>query len=139
MFKQVLRTLLTRRWRQWAKAWEVTGVNGDWVAQGTQTWRERCRDGGQEREIKVRSASQDMTSKDINTFLRIFLDMRIRRTHSERASLCQSPYGLECVLWEFPGGLVARTWCFHCRGPGSIPGLGTEIPHEAVALCSQKS
>ena len=29
---------------------------------------------------------------------------------------------------EFPGGLVVRIWCFHCWGPGSIPGRGTEIP-----------
>ena len=30
--------------------------------------------------------------------------------------------------WEFPGCPVVRTWCFHCRGPGSIPGGGTKIP-----------
>ena len=24
--------------------------------------------------------------------------------------------------WEFPGGPVVRTWRFHCRGPGLIPG-----------------
>ena len=29
---------------------------------------------------------------------------------------------------EFPGGPVVRTQCFHCRGPGSIPGQGTKIP-----------
>ena len=28
---------------------------------------------------------------------------------------------------EFPGCPVVRTWCFHCRGPGSIPGWETEI------------
>ena len=28
---------------------------------------------------------------------------------------------------EFPGGPVVRTWRFHCRGPGSIPGQGTKI------------
>ena len=28
---------------------------------------------------------------------------------------------------EFPGGLVVRTQCFHCKGPGSIPGQGTKI------------
>ena len=33
---------------------------------------------------------------------------------------------------EFPGGLVVRTWCFPGYGPGSISGLGTEIPHEAT-------
>ena len=31
------------------------------------------------------------------------------------------------LCWEFPGGPVARTWCFHCWGPGSIPGWGTKI------------
>ena len=30
--------------------------------------------------------------------------------------------------WGFPGGLAVRLWCFHCRGPGLIPGRGTEIP-----------
>ena len=29
---------------------------------------------------------------------------------------------------EFPGGLVVRIPGFHCHGPGSIPGQGTEIP-----------
>ena len=28
---------------------------------------------------------------------------------------------------ELPGGLVVRILCFHCRGPGSIPGWRTEI------------
>ena len=28
---------------------------------------------------------------------------------------------------EFPGSPVVRTWCFHCGGPGSIPGEGTKI------------
>ena len=30
------------------------------------------------------------------------------------------------MLREFPGGLVIRIWCFHCHGPGLIPGQGTE-------------
>ena len=30
--------------------------------------------------------------------------------------------------WEFPGGPVVRTWCFHCWGPGLIPGQWTKIP-----------
>ena len=38
----------------------------------------------------------------------------------------------------FPGGLAVRTWCFHCFGPGSIHGLGTEIPHQAIACRGQK-
>ena len=32
------------------------------------------------------------------------------------------------INWEFPGGLVVRILGFHCHGPGSIPGQGTEIP-----------
>ena len=28
---------------------------------------------------------------------------------------------------ESPGGLVVRVLGFHCRGPGSIPGLGSEM------------
>ena len=35
-------------------------------------------------------------------------------------------------IWEFPGGLMVRIQHFHCCGPGSIPGLGTEIPHQAA-------
>ena len=34
-------------------------------------------------------------------------------------------------MWEFPGDPVVRTWRFHCRGPGSIPGGGTKIPQAA--------
>ena len=37
---------------------------------------------------------------------------------------------------EFPGGLVVRVVCFHCCCPGSIRGLGTEIPHQAAAHCN---
>ena len=39
--------------------------------------------------------------------------------------------------WEFLGGLVVGILCFHCCGPGSIPGLGTKIPQ--AAQCSQKT
>ena len=31
------------------------------------------------------------------------------------------------ALGEFPGSPMVRTRRFHCRGPGSIPGQGTEI------------
>ena len=34
------------------------------------------------------------------------------------------------LAWEFPGGPVIRTWYFHCRGLGSIPGQGTKVPQE---------
>ena len=29
--------------------------------------------------------------------------------------------------WEIPGGLVVRIPHFHCHGPGSVPGQGTEM------------
>ena len=31
--------------------------------------------------------------------------------------------------WDFSGNPVVKTWCFHRRGVGSIPGQGTKIPH----------
>ena len=39
------------------------------------------------------------------------------------------------VQIEFPGGLVVSISIqnFNCHGPGSIPGLGTEIPYQAAA------
>ena len=39
---------------------------------------------------------------------------------------------------EFPDGLLLRTWCFHCCGPGSnsIPDVGTGILYQAAA-CSK--
>ena len=33
---------------------------------------------------------------------------------------------------------MVRTRHFHCCSPGSIPGLGTKIPHQATAYHSQK-
>ena len=38
------------------------------------------------------------------------------------------PYKQELGDGEFPGGPVVRIPGFHCQGPGSIPGRGTEIP-----------
>ena len=32
------------------------------------------------------------------------------------------------MIQEFPGGLMVRVPGFHCQGPGSDPGQGTEIP-----------
>ena len=37
------------------------------------------------------------------------------------------PLFKSALYWEFPGGLVVRIPSFHCCGPGSIPGEGTEI------------
>ena len=42
------------------------------------------------------------------------------------------------MLQQFPGGLLVRIWHFNNDGPGLVPGLGTEIPHQATACCSQK-
>ena len=39
---------------------------------------------------------------------------------------------------EFAGGLVVMIQHFHCCSLGSIPGLGTESPHQAAARRSQK-
>ena len=41
--------------------------------------------------------------------------------------------GVEGRAEEFPDSLVVRIRHFHSRGPGSIPGQGTDIPrsHEA--------
>ena len=38
---------------------------------------------------------------------------------------------------QFPDGLVVRIWHFHCRGLGSIPGQGTEIP-QAMRMAKKK-
>ena len=32
--------------------------------------------------------------------------------------------GYECLFWEFPGGLVVRTPCFHCWGRKFVPCSG---------------
>ena len=39
---------------------------------------------------------------------------------------------------EFPGSPVIRTWLFHCRDLGSIPGQGTETPQEVTRCSSPK-
>ena len=43
------------------------------------------------------------------------------------------------MLEEFPAGLVVRIWHLHHCNPGSFPGLGTEIPHQATACCGKKN
>ena len=42
-------------------------------------------------------------------------------------------------LEAFPGGSVVMDLHSHHCGPGSIPGLGTEIPHQAAAHLAQKT
>ena len=36
------------------------------------------------------------------------------------------------TFYKFPGGLVVRIWHFHGCDVGSVPGLGTEILHQAA-------
>ena len=50
----------------------------------------------------------------------------------------EKPDSQEHSLWEFPGGLMVRIWCFHHGGPDSTPDLGPEIPHQATAHVVKK-
>ena len=43
------------------------------------------------------------------------------------------------ITWEFPGGLMARIWHCHCCSLVSVPGLGTEILHQATACHAKKN
>ena len=47
-------------------------------------------------------------------------------------------YVQRIVPGEFPDGLVVRIWHFHHFCLGSVPGLGTEIPHQATVCCGPK-
>ena len=40
------------------------------------------------------------------------------------------------ISWKFLGGPGVKILCFHCWGPGSIPGWGTKIPQ--AMWCGQK-
>ena len=41
--------------------------------------------------------------------------------------------------WDFPGGPVVKTLCFHCRGRGFNPWLGNSDPACHVARPQKKS
>ena len=60
--------------------------------------------------------------------------------HSKAQSWTPTSHGTQTLIQNggFSGGLEVRTQCFHCRGQGSVPGMGTEIPHQATACHSQK-
>ena len=49
------------------------------------------------------------------------------------AQSTQEPAWQKYSAWEFPGALVVRTQSLHPWGPGSVPGLVTEIPHQTAA------
>ena len=53
------------------------------------------------------------------------IDMEINSTSIKLFKVLK----LRKIYWEFPGNPVVGTPCFHCRSTGSIPGLGTKIPH----------
>ena len=42
------------------------------------------------------------------------------------------------VFLELPGGLVVKTQHCHLCCRASIPGLGTDIPHQVVVQCGQE-
>ena len=43
------------------------------------------------------------------------------------------------ISGESPGGPVVRTWRFHCHGPGSIPGRGTNVLQAGSFLSFEKN
>lgn len=45
---------------------------------------------------------------------------------------------LKTVARELPHSLVVRMWCFHPWRPGSISGLGMEIPHQPLYTTAKK-
>lgn len=50
---------------------------------------------------------------------------------------CQSKTSLKMCWWEFPGGLVVRTWCFH-HWPGFNPWSGHWDPTLSCCLLRPK-
>ena len=59
----------------------------------------------------------------------------VRTVQGPGASCCRCPLALKDEeVWEFPGGPVVKTPCFHCRGRGFIPGPGTNIPHASQCI-----
>ena len=65
----------------------------------------------------------------------MFLDSQTLREFVANRPALQ---GMLKVLREFPGSPVVGTWSFHCPGPGSIPGQGTNIL-QAVQCGRKKS
>ena len=43
------------------------------------------------------------------------------------------------LFQEFRGSPVVRTWCFHCQGPGSVPGQGNKNPTSKVSQQKKKN
>ena len=45
----------------------------------------------------------------------------------------------KCLDWDFPGGPVVKTLCFHCRGRGFDPWLGKfRMPHSVAKKKKKK-
>ena len=53
-----------------------------------------------------------------------------------RLVLSNLKFAHKVCLGKFPDGILFRIPGFHCRGPDSIPGQGTEIPQDA--WCGKK-
>ena len=71
----------------------------------------------------------------INTSMSCHINVNIKGTVSWR--YFNHPF--KKVVRGFPGGPVVRTWCFHCRGLGSIRSLVRELKsHEPCGAAKKK-
>ena len=102
-------------------------------------------------EIKWQREGRVHSRSEKNNGISIFLDEEARvQPRRSKGSYEMSELGFPTffLMWtwvplntparEFPGGLVVKTRHLHHCNQGSIPGLETEIPHQATACCSQK-
>ena len=55
--------------------------------------------------------------------------------HTSSPSRLRSGHLLRSVLGDFPGGSVAKTLCFQCRGLGSSPGEGSRYHMPKLWVC----
>ena len=89
-------------------------------------------------QIKVKESLH--TKEYVNTFtsehISLFKNLRQVYGNPNNPQQQKQDYALHTInfagltkvhFWEFPGGLVVRILGFHCCGPGSVLGQGTEI------------
>ena len=65
--------------------------------------------------------------KSLDTNFKTFTKISSNVPHKPKCKM-QNFKHLKDNIRDFPGSPVVRTRRFHCRGPGSIPGQGTNIP-----------